>query len=109
MELGNNIFNEIIPFMIKFAVYLGILLILIGITIMIYTFVSSLNRESEIYLHIIKSGVSTLLVGVIFNFLVSYEIEYDSFKFSVPCGYFIFLIIFLFVIGAKKSKKDLSE
>ena len=105
-----NAINQVIPFVIKGVIFIGIIVILQGITIAIYSFAKKKRNNMEIgkYLgYAVGLGVLTSFSGLILSYILHFEPDFSSYKHSVPITYIVSVLTFyLFVTISKGDKKS---
>ena len=96
MSAFKNVSNQIIPYTIKFAIIIGIVIVLVNITIILYCCIKKNNKFKRVgknFIYPIGLGILTVLSGLIINFLFHYELDFGRYKHSVPSTYIIVLAI----------------
>lgn len=100
--------NTMIPNMVKGIILIGILVSLISITIAIYSYLRKKQSSKEIKKYLVYTfGIGALcsLSGLLINFIASYDIDFNSYKYSIPLGYILSLVTF-FLLAKVDSKKN---
>ena len=102
-----NVMNQLFPVMTGFVTLIGILIVLGGGSIAIWKCIKEKRSLKEVQPFLFSTfctGTLLVLSGVILNFIAGYEIDYSSYKRSIPLGYIITLIVF--VAGRKMVKQN---
>ena len=105
-----NVANQIIPYIIRFTITIGIAIILVETTIMLYCLLkgnNKLKRTKKDFINFISAGILTVLSGLLINFLSHYKLDFSSYKHSIPSVYTIVLIItFCSLKNGNTNKKN---
>lgn len=98
--MSNNIetlANTMMPNMVKGVILIGIIVCLISVTITVYSYLRK-NKSLKViktYLSYFCIGIMVSLSGLLVNFIANYDISFSSYKYSIPVGYIILLVVYL--------------
>lgn len=103
-----NTANVMLSVITKGAILIGLIVCLSSITIAVYSYLrkkQSLKEIKTYLLYTLGSGVLVSVLGLLVNFIACFDINFSSYKYSVPVGYVISLVVFFsFVNTYNKSK-----
>lgn len=110
MENLENIMNQLLPKFIYIVILSGILIILLSISIAIYSLVKRKQTVKDIKWYLfctLHLGILIIFSGVLVSFMVNFEIDYSGYKQSIPFGYIASMITFLLLSNiVNKRKRD---
>ena len=89
--------NTMIPNMVKGIILIGIIVCLISITVAVYSYLSKKQSLKVIISYLSSTfGISVLVIlsGLLVNFLANFDINFSSYKQTIPVGYIISLVGF---------------
>ena len=108
-----NMANEIIPIMTKCIITTGIIMSLLGITVALYMLIKRKSKLSETKFYLINvcgGGVLISISGILVNFIFHFDIDYGSYKISIPLGYFVSIVIFVLLKNViSKTNGDIDK
>lgn len=99
----------IIKYIIEFAVYIGIAMALLGISVSIYSLVKSKMTKKDInnYLKITTApGLLIALISLIVNLLLDLNIDFSNYTYYISSGYVLGLMTVVSVIDDDKKQKE---
>lgn len=103
-----NAVNGMIPIITKGVILIGITLCLLSVTIALYRFIKRKQSLKEIGVYLIyTSGIGILvsISGILINFIANFDIDFSTYKYSIPLGYVISLVVFLLFMNITNTKK----
>lgn len=100
--------NVLLPSITKGTILIGLILCLSSITIAVYKYLRKKQSLKEIKTYLfytLGSGALVSISGLLVNFIACFDIDFSSYKHSVPVGYVISLVVFFsFMNTCNKSK-----
>lgn len=103
-----NVADQVFPLMTKGIILIGIIMVLLGITIVLYSLITKKMTRKNIgqyLLYTAGGGVLACMSGLTVYFLFNYEFDFTSYRYSIPVGYILSLSIFLLLINANNINK----
>lgn len=93
-----NLANTIIPHMVKGIILIGAVMCLTSVTIAGYSYLRKKQTLKEIKTYLsytFGTGILCSLSGLLVNFIVNFDISFSSYKYSIPAGYILSLVVFI--------------
>ena len=90
-----------IPLVVKGVIWIGIIVCLISVTIAVFSCLGKKQSLKEIKTYLgytFGIGILVSLSGLLVHFIVNFDINFDSFKRSIPVGYIVTLVIFCLLL-----------
>jgi len=95
-----KIVNEFIPAVTKLSILTGIVLCLESITIAVYNLLKKKQTIKEVGIYLAGTlipGVMLCISALLVNSIAQFDIDYSSYKYTVPLGYGVSLIVFYLI------------
>ena len=108
MQNLENKIQVITPIFIKGLILVGITVCLLSITLAIYSFLKKKQTLKEIgsyMLYTFGGGTIVSLFGLLVNFTANFNIDFISYRYTIPLAYIISLITFLSLIHIANNKQ----
>lgn len=103
-----NAINGTIPIITKGVILIGITLCLLSVTIALCRFIKQKQSLKEIGVYLIHTsgiGILVSISGILINFIANFDIEFSTYKYSIPLGYVITLVVFLLLTNIINTEK----
>lgn len=102
-----NTVNNLLPSITKVAISFGLILCLLGITIAVYMYYRKKYslKKIKVYLFCTSgSGALVSIIGLLINSIARFDIDFSSYKYSIPVEYAIALVAFFLLMNIFKKK-----
>lgn len=94
---------QIVPYILNGLIIMGVAVILIGITVAIYRFIThKRNAISKDLCSSILMGVSTIVAGFAGEFLFHYKPDFSSYRSAVPIAYIVCFLLYFAILNMGK-------
>lgn len=88
-----NVADQILPFIIKSIISIGIAIVLLGITLVLYNHIKQKSGNAKSIFKVIGVGISITISGLLVNNIYHFKFETSSYNHSVPIVYIILLLL----------------
>lgn len=97
--------NTILPHVTKGAIFIGVIMCLVSITIVVYLGFRKKKalKEVKTCLEVFVLGIFVGSSGLILDIIANFQVSFDSYKRSIPIGYIVLLVACILFTNMKNS------
>ena len=107
-----NTVNVMLPVITKMVILIGLILCLSSITIAVYRYLrkkQSLKEIKTYLLYAFGGGVLVIVPDLLVNLIMCFDINFSSYKHSVPVGYVISLVLVVVFYTLNMNQKIIKK
>ena len=102
-----HVMNMLFPYMLNLIIFAGIVFVLTGITVGIYSYIKQIDISPKRYFITLGIGALVLLSAILICVIKNFMIYEGKIKSLLPTGYILTMVIF-FILYKKQNKEEVS-